>query len=104
MVDSLLEYMKENSLKKISSVTLAVGEATGIVPRFMMECWPAAIDNTELSDTKLVIDFKRAVGQCRDCDTEYIVTDYHGKCPKCGSEDYDMENGYEFEITEIVAE
>lgn len=103
IVSTLEDYMKENKLTSIKSVTLTVGEATGIVPHYMMDCWPAAIENTPLANAELKIDFKRAIGHCRNCNQEFIISDYHGKCPKCSSEDYDIETGYEFEITEIIA-
>ena len=104
LVSTLEEYAKENNLTLISSVTLTVGEATGVIPHFMRECWPAAIeDSPVLKDSELKIDYKLVHGRCHKCENEFIVTEYGGKCPKCGCEAYDMLNGYEFEISEILA-
>ena len=104
LVSTLEEYAKENNLTIIRSVTLTVGEATGIIPHFMQECWPAAIEDSPcLKDAELKIDYKLVYGRCHECENEFIVTKSNGKCPKCGCEDYDMMNGYEFEITEILA-
>lgn len=103
IVSTLEDYMKKEKLSEIQAVTLTVGEATGIVPHYMMDCWPAATENTKLAKTELRIDFKKAIGQCQKCDEEYVVSKTHGRCPKCGSEDYTMLSGYEFEITEILA-
>ena len=96
--------MKENNLTEIKEVTLTVGEATGIVPKFFYDCWPAAIEDSDMiSDCKLIINVVKGIGTCRNCDHQYVITDHHGKCPKCGSEDYDLQTGYEFEVTEIKA-
>ena len=103
IVSTLEDYMKENHLTEITSVTLLIGEATGVVPHYMEECWPAAIEGSALANAKLVIDFRKAQGRCRECDELYVISDTHGKCPKCGSEEYDFQNGYEFEISEIHA-
>ena len=104
IVATLEEYMKENNLKKIHSITLTVGEATGVLPHYMYECWPAAIEDTALKDTTLNINYIKVVGRCRECDELFEVSTNFGRCPKCKSEEYDMTNGYEFEITEIKAE
>jgi len=102
LVDTLKDFIAENGLSEISSVTLSVGEATAIVPRFFHECWPAAIeDEPALKECELKIDFVKATGRCHDCEKEFIISDNHGKCPGCGSEDYDFITGYEFEISEI---
>lgn len=102
LVDTLKDFMKENGLSVISSVTLDVGEATAIVPRFFYDCWPAAIDEEPtLSNCELKINFIKARGRCHDCENEYIISEHHGHCPKCGCEDYDFLSGYEFEISEI---
>lgn len=103
LVNTLLDYMDKEKLTEIHSVTLQVGEATGIIPRYMMECWPAAVEGTKLAETKLKIDYVLAKGICRNCDYEYPITLSHGVCPKCGCDEYDMNTGYEFEITEIRA-
>ena len=94
--------MEENGLTVISEITLTVGEATGIVPRFMMECWPAAVEDSEkIKDCKLKIDFIESIGECHECETQFPIAKNKRVCPKCGCEDYDTITGYEFEISEI---
>ncbi|MCR5741667.1 MAG: hydrogenase maturation nickel metallochaperone HypA [Gammaproteobacteria bacterium] len=104
IVSTLEDYMVEQNLKKIHEITLTVGEATGVLPKYMYECWPAAIMDTKLSDCKLNINYIRVIARCLDCDELYEASLYHCHCPKCGSEEYTLTNGYEFEITEIKAE
>lgn len=102
MIRTLEDFMRDNNLSVINEVTLTVGEATGIVPRFMHECWPAAIEDSDLiKDCKLNINFVKAMGECHECGTQFGVSESKNKCPVCGCEDYDMRTGYEFEITEI---
>lgn len=101
MVHTLEELMDKEHLTEIHSVTVQIGEVTGVLPRYMMECWPAAIEGTRLDGSELKIDWVNAKGMCRHCDTEFLVSQNKGHCPKCGSEDYDLETGFEFEITEI---
>jgi Zn finger protein HypA/HybF involved in hydrogenase expression len=42
------------------------------------------------------------LNRCAKCG-EPIYDEELKECPKCGCEDYDMLNGYEFEISEILA-
>lgn len=104
IVDSLADLMQENHLTKIKSVTLRLGEETAVVPRFMMECWPAVIEDSPLKDCKLIIETVTATGQCHNCDTVFNLKENHLKCPICGCEDYDTITGFEYEISEILAE
>lgn len=102
LYDTLLDLMEREKLSVISDVTLTVGEATAVVPKYMNDCWPAVIDGTKLAATRLHVNFKKALGRCHDCEREYVISDFHGHCPHCGGEDYDMLSGYEFEISEII--
>ena len=67
----LEEIMEEQKLKKVSSVTLEVGELSGILPDFFKECWSAArLGSDAFGDTELIIEFKPAIAKCR-CGYEY---------------------------------
>ena len=102
LIRTLEDFMEENNLTDIHEVTLTVGEATGIVPRFMHECWPAAIEDSEkIKDCKLNINWIVSVGECHNCEKQFNIAENHRRCPYCGCEDYDTKTGYEFEITEI---
>lgn len=102
IIRTLEDFLKENNLSVISEVTITVGEATGIVPRFLKECWPAAIEDSEnIKDCKLKINWVEAIGECHNCEKQFPIAKYKLVCPHCGCEDYDTKTGYEFEISEI---
>ena len=103
LVDTLEELMVNENLTEISECTLTVGEATGVIPKYLIDCWPAAVEDTKLEKCVLKVQFVHAKGQCRECEHEYVISAFHGHCPKCGCEDYNMISGYEFEVTEIKA-
>ena len=103
IVHAVEDIMDENKLTKVEKIVLTIGEATGIVPSYMKYCFPAAVDKTRLEGVELEIEFIRAKGRCRNCGEEFVITDHHSKCPKCGSEEFDIITGREFEIKEIHA-
>jgi len=103
IIRTLEEFMDENGLTEIRKVTLTVGECTGIVPRFMRECWPAAVEDSDrIKDCELEINWIEAIGECHQCERQFPIAKNERKCPYCGCEDYDTKTGYEFEITEIL--
>lgn len=104
IADSLIQLMEDKKLKCIKSVKLELGEETAVVPRYMIECWPAVIEDTPLEHCDLKIEIIEATGICHNCDTVFSLRKCHLRCPKCGCEDYDTISGFEYEITEIEAE
>ena len=102
IIRTLEDFLEENNLSIISEVTITIGEATGIVPRFLKECWPAAIEDSEkIKDCELKINWVESIGECHNCEKHFPIAKYRRVCPYCGCEDYDTKTGYEFEISEI---
>ena len=104
IIDDLTEVGKENKLEKIHSVTLQLGEVSGVVPSLLTDAWKWASNRTELmKDSELIIETLPAVTFCEDCKSEYETVTYGKICPKCGSEHTYLLKGNEFMIKEIAA-
>lgn len=105
IVRSAQEAAAANNVKKISRLTLEVGELTGVIPRYVHACWPAAIENTILDGAELVIEVIDGIGTCQDCGCEYLVLENlkpnDPVCPKCGSERWKVKSGREVMIKDI---
>ena len=104
IIDSLEEIGKENSLSQIASVTLEIGEVTGVIDSYLRDCWRWAADKHEiLKGAELIIEPIPAVTYCEDCGKNY-ETVKHGKiCPYCQSDKTYLIAGNEFNIKEIEA-
>ena len=104
IIDDLTEVGKENELEKIHSVTLQLGEVSGVVPHLLTDAWKWASDKTELmKGSELIIETLPAVTFCEDCKSEYETVTYGKICPNCGSEHTYLLRGNEFLIKEISA-
>nr|WP_297704835.1 hydrogenase maturation nickel metallochaperone HypA [uncultured Butyrivibrio sp.] len=104
IIDDLTEVGKENELEKIHSVTLQLGEVSGVVPDLLKDAWKWAADRTDLmKGADLIIETLPAVTYCEDCKSEYETVTYGKICPKCGSEHTYLLKGNEFMIKEIAA-
>ncbi len=104
MVHTVEGIMENERLNKITKIKVQIGEITGVLPRFMQECWVPACEGSKLEGSELEIDFIPAKAICRKCGEEYHPILSKPICPKCGSTDYDFEEGFEFEIIEISGE
>lgn len=100
--DLIEEIMKEQNLKKVSSVTVEVGELSGILPDYFQECWNAAKIGGAFDETELKLIRIPAVAKCA-CGQEYEMMKNSRICPKCKKTDYTVIKGREFMVLSIEA-
>ena len=104
VIRTVEDIAKEQSLTQIAGITLSIGELSLIVPQYIEECFPAAIDGKPMfADTKLVINVIPGEAKCKDCGTIFNVIAQKGYCPNCNSFDKEVVSGKEFLIEEILA-
>lgn len=104
IIDDLTEVGKENEIEKIHSVTIQLGEVSGVVPHLLTDAWKWAAARTELmKDSELIIETLPAVSYCEDCKCEYETVTHGKTCPNCGSVHTYLLKGNEFLIKEIAA-
>ena len=96
-------FVKENNLQKVDKIVLEIGELSQAIPRFIEECYPAAVSDTPYEDTKLEIIVLPANAKCKDCSMVYSIIHHRKICPECSGGAYDLISGEEFSIKEIVA-
>lgn len=102
---TLDEIALENNLKKIGSVTLEVGEVSGIMTDYFVDCWNYfKVKHPLLKDSELKLETIEAITFCEDCKQEYKTTKYGRICPYCKSEHTYLVTGNECNIKEIEAE
>ena len=102
---SLDELAEENELTKIGSVTLQVGEVSGIITDYFVECWDYfKKKHPLLKESVLKLETIKAVTFCENCKQEYETVKYGRTCPYCGSEHTYLITGNECIIKEIEAE
>ena len=93
---------KEEALTEVRSVTLEVGLLSGVVPRFMEDCWQAVVDGTPYENTALVIETINGIARCLDCGHEFSADLERLYCPKCVSRRITPVTGNDLSLKEIV--
>lgn len=102
LIDMVETAAIENNIDDIDTVVVQIGEMSSIVPRYMMEYFPNAAENTILEDSKLKIEIIPANGLCHNCNKVFKIVKNKGKCPYCNDDQWEMLSGTEFVLKEIV--
>jgi len=103
IVKQVLRVVETNQLSQVETIVLQVGELSSVVPRYLHACFPAAVDNTLLENTKLEVEILTANGICQSCEKVYPLLEYSKICPECQSGEFEMISGREFYLKEIRA-
>lgn len=102
VIKDVREVAEENAVERVASVTLEIGEVTGIVHEYLADCFDwAKKKEPVMEEAKLVIEQIDALSFCEDCEREYPTVQYAKICPHCGSEHTYLLRGNEFLIKEI---
>ena len=95
----------ENRLTEVASVTLEVGEVSGIVPAYLTDCWQWAVRRSEcMRAAELRLETIDAVTYCEDCGGTYPTVANGRTCPLCGGDNTYLQRGNEYNIKEIEAQ
>ena len=93
----------EQQLTKIDTLILQIGELSSMIPKYIEQCYPAAVDGTLLEGTELKIEIIQGNGTCKKCNKVFNIIKNEGICPECGCERWVLLCGKEFMIKEIIA-
>lgn len=104
IVRTIEDISIEEQLTNVSSVTLELGEVSGVIPDYLTDCWKYFRVKSELlKEADLKIFMIPAVTICEDCNRTYSTLKYKKICPHCGSGTTYLKTGTEFNIKEIEA-
>lgn len=104
VIETIEKLAAEEKLTQVASITLEVGEVSGIVPDYLKDFWLYARRKSQLlKETELKIDWLDAVTFCQDCKKTYPTVTYGKECPYCHSGNTFLVTGNQFNIKEIEA-
>ncbi|MBP3870957.1 MAG: hydrogenase maturation nickel metallochaperone HypA [Faecalicoccus sp.] len=104
VMDTVEELAKENELEHVYSVTLEIGEVSGVIFDYLADVWDWAANKRELfQGSKLLCETIPAITYCRNCHKTYETVTYGRTCPYCQSPETELAQGDELNIKEIEA-
>ena len=85
----------------VRSITVELGDLSGVVPRFLAECWEAVSAGTDFEGTELILHTVPATAVCLDCGHTFVVDVDDLRCPRCRGDRLKPVSGQDMTIAEI---
>ena len=102
VMDMVEDVAEENELSKVTSVTLQLGEVSGVIFSYMADLWEwCAAKRPLFAGSVLKSEEIHAVTICNACGKTYDTVPQGRICPYCGSEDTVLVTGNEVLIKEV---
>lgn len=101
MLEIVRREMAANDIKKLTKLRIRVGELTAIEPDALKFSFEVSIKGTSLEGAELEIEDIPLRGRCRECGSEFRITAFENRCPKCASVDIEHVSGHELDIISI---
>ena len=105
VVKDVKKVAEENNVRKVSAVTIELGEVSAVIPEYLVDCWNWARKKEPImEEAELKIERLHAVSFCEGCQNEYQKGEFAKIGQHCGSENTYLLRGNEFNIKEIEVE
>ena len=105
--DALLKMVRgiiqDEELESVERITVEIGSLSGVVPKYMVDCWVTVCDGTELEQTEFVIEELAGTAKCLDCGMEFTANLNDLTCPGCRSKKLLPLTGRDLTLKEILA-
>lgn len=102
IVKQVEKFSLEQGIKEIDTLVLQIGELSGIVPHYIEDVYPMAVEKSFMKDTKLKLEITPGIGECKSCGFTYNLFQNNNVCPLCDSSEYEVISGSDFMIKEIL--
>jgi hydrogenase nickel incorporation protein HypA/HybF len=93
VVKQVEKLAKDNNVDKVKSVTVEVGEVSGVVKEYFLDAfkWMCELNYITI----------QAISYCTNCKKTYPTTKYAKECPYCHSDKTYLVSGKDFMIKDI---
>jgi hydrogenase nickel incorporation protein HypA/HybF len=105
IVSGVVEICEQHAAgRRVLSVTLAIGELSGVVPEALEFCFEAVSKGTLLENARLEIERIAATGFCAACGEVSAVAGFIDPCPRCGGFPLEIRSGEEMRVKDLEVE
>lgn len=102
VVKQVEKLAKEHNVTQVKSVTVEVGEVSGVVYDYFVDAFNWMCKKNELmKECELNYITIQAISYCQDCKKTYPTTKYAKECPYCHSTHTYLVLGKDFMIKDI---
>ena len=105
LFDIVLQKARENNLKKITKISMKLGEAAGIEMNFLRHSFSDhIIPQSIAAGCELEITAEKVKAKCKKCSKEFSVKDIAVCCPSCNGSDIEIISGKDVYVASIEGE
>ncbi len=104
MLKTVDRIARQENAARVRSVTVELGDLSGVVARFLADCWEAVAAASEYRGVELRIHPVPGTALCLDCDRTFVTDIESLRCPNCGGIKLKPLSGQDLTIAEIEIE
>ena len=105
LADLAVRRADEQHAKRITKITVDIGETSGVIPYYLQKYLPEAAQGTILEGAEMVTREVPVTAECADCGASYRPSrENHYSCPACGSIRAKITGGRDVVLTSIEVE
>jgi len=104
IINIVEEEFKKASAKKITEINLKIGKMAGVSIDSLLFGFEISVEDTPLKDAKITINEVPILCLCKDCNKEFSPRSYIFVCSHCKSNNFEILQGRELEIENIIVE
>ena len=102
IIDTISEQCRTSGYRKIESVNIRIGRASGIMSDALLFAFDAIKAESMAEGAVLHIEEVPVSGSCGECENDFIVQEaYILSCPHCGGSSFRIVAGREMEIIDM---
>lgn len=103
IIRSVEDVARQNNVRRVTAVTLELGEVSGVLEDYLQDCWNWAVSKSDLmGGARLQVAVIPAKTLCEDCGMVYPTVAHGRTCPGCGSGHTHLIQGNETMIRDIT--
>lgn len=104
LIKSIEAQAEKHQFKKITTLSLEIGDLAGIDISAIQFHFPIAAKHTIAGNARLDIHSIPGKGICNACQSHIRIKNLMSACPKCYSYDYQITQGKEMQISTMEVE
>ena len=104
IMDIVERTAEANSVSRVKSVRIAVGELAGVDIASLRFAWLSVRKHSRANEAELIIERPQGRAWCLDCAQEVALARYGNACPICGGYHLAAISGTELKVIDIVAD
>ena len=104
VIDQVTRVARENSARRVVSITLSVGPLSGVEPKLLEHAYPLAAAGTVAENAELIVDTVPLMVRCRTCHAETEAAPNRLICASCHDWQVQVISGEEMLLQRVEIE